>query len=184
MKASLKLITALSILLFAISCGKDDEAPVNPIVGKWKLKEITFVNAPTGFVPALVSDESESSIWGEDSYTMEFFSDGTYERELNNIFQGGGLDDSGSWELDDDDLDLDADLTETEELPFSFTVTSITGDRKIILATKDLWLAWPESIVNDPKALDTLETEELSDFFGEYGAIVEFDVSMDFRKVQ
>lgn len=184
MKSILKLTLAIAITVFGISCS-DDEPKVDPIVGEWELKEITFLEPPSGYQRAS-SEESDESIWNEDSYTINFFADGTYERELNNAQSANGatdLEDNGEWDLDGDDLDLDEDETDTQDLAFSFTVVDEISDREMNLEGDELWFAWPPSIVNDPLALDTLENDEIADFFFEYGEIVEFKANFEFRKI-
>lgn len=171
------LVALLSGLVLFVSCG-EDEPPIDPLVGEWELDEIEFSNPPSGHRLA-TNPVTESTIWGESSYIITFNADGTYERELDR--SQGDVEDEGTWEKDGEDLDLDQDETNADDLVTSFTIDEI-DDKKMTLIGRDAWFAWPPEIVNDPLALDTLENDEINDFFVEYGVIVDFTVTMEFDR--
>lgn len=175
------LLSALALPLLMTSC-KEDEEKINPIVGLWVLDDIEASDLPSGY--AFATNPSTSfTIWGENEYEIEFFSDGFYERELKGTF-AGDLEDDGEWELIGDELDLDQDNADTEDVVTKFTVEGEITERSMTLIGTDSWFAWPPEVLNDPnKPLDTLETnEELNAFFAEYGAIVEVTVTMEFDR--
>jgi hypothetical protein len=63
MKKLLSLLTALLLILFVISCSKDDENPVNPnnptVSGSWKGKA-TFMGITVGYLDASLSQSGTS----------------------------------------------------------------------------------------------------------------------------
>ncbi len=171
------------VVLFLTSCS-DDEEPIHPIVGTWELDEITISEVPSGYQNAF-NQTSDFTFWQEESYTLFFFQDGTYEREVEDSFTfGGDVEDEGEWEIDDEDLDLDQIDGDSDELVLSFTIDGEITERKMTLVGEDFWFVWPPEILNDPNnPLDTLETnEEYVAFFNEYGEIQKCTISMDFDK--
>ena len=167
------LITAA----FLVSCG-DDEPTVNPIVGSWVLDDVEISDPPAGFV--IATNSQQSSVYGESEYLFIFEADGTYIRELER--DNGDFEDEGTWEIDGEDLDLDQDDTNVQGLPTSFRIDGEISDRSMTLITTDTWFAWPQSIIDDEQALDTLEDSEVNAFFEEYGALVEMTFTLDFDR--
>lgn len=167
------LITAT----FLIACG-DDEPDVNPIVGSWELDDVVISDPPAGFV--IATNANQSSVYGESEYLLVFNADGTYIREIERT--EGDFEDEGTWEIDGTDLDLDQDDTNVQGLPTTFTIDGEISDRSMTLVTTDTWFAWPQSIIDDEQALDTLEDNELNAFFNEYGAFVDMTFTMDFDR--
>lgn len=167
------LITAA----FLVSCG-DDEPTVNPIVGSWELDDVVISDPPAGF--QIATNPQQSSVYGESEYLLIFNADGTYIREIERTT--GDFEDEGTWEIDDDDLDLDQDDTNVQGLPTSFTIDGEISDRSMTLVYQDIWFAWPQSIIDDEQALDTLEDSEVNAFFDLYGAEVEMTFTIDFDR--
>lgn len=182
MKKNLLITTLIASLLFIASCGGDDEPTISPIVGKWILDDIEATDLPAGYAFA-INPEGSSTSWFEDEYVIEFFEDGTYERELSNT-SAGDLEDTGEWELDGDDLDLDIDEFDTQDVVTSFTVDGEITDRSMTLIGTDGWFAWPASIVDNPdNPLDTAAASgTLNELFAEYGEIVDVTVTMEFDR--
>ncbi len=130
----------LGALVLFVACD-DDEPKVDPIVGEWELDRFEISNAPTGFMNV----EGRSSDWfGEDRYSIEFFSDGAYNREIDNIPGFGDIDDEGEWELIDNELELDSDDDEIGGVDYSFTLEEEITDREMILSALTTILALPD----------------------------------------
>lgn len=172
------LITAA----FLVSCG-DDEPEISPLVGAWELDDIEASDLPTGYAWA-IDPRGNATAWFEDEYVIEFFADGTYERELSNT-TAGDLEDNGEWELDGDELDLDVEDSDTQEIITSFTVDGEITDRSMTLIGQDGWFVWPPSIVDNPdNPLDTASTQEsLQQLFFEYGEVIQVTVTMEFDRL-
>lgn len=181
MKKNLLVLITITSLVIITSCG-DDEPTVNPLVGKWVLDDVTASDLPSGYAFA-TNPEASSTSWFEDEYVIEFFADGTYERELSNT-TSGDLEDTGEWELDGDDIDLDQDEFDTEDVVTSFTISGEITDRSMTLVGTDGWFVWPPAIVDNPdNPLDTVTTQEsLNALFFEYGEVVDVTVTMEFDR--
>lgn len=178
------LYISLASSLFLMSCSSDDEPAISPLVGSWVLDKITISEPPAGYRFAS-STTPTATILGESSYELEFFEDMTYERTIREtIF--GRVDDDGEWQLTDDELDLIQDNTNVQDLPVTFDLDGDIGERSMTLITKDLWFAWPPSIINDPNTpLDTLANatqEELNAFFNEHGELVTATFELEFDR--
>lgn len=171
------LYTLLVTAAFLISCG-DDEPDVNPIVGNWVLDDVVISDPPAGF--GIATSPNQSDVYGETEYLIVFNADGTYFREIDR--SAGDFEDEGTWELDGDDLDLDQDDTNIQGLPTSFTVDGEISDRSMTLVTRDTWFAWPQELLDDDMAFDTLEGDEINILFENYGQFVEFTFTMDFDR--
>lgn len=176
-----KIVYLFFCILCLYSCN-DDEPTVNPIVGKWVLDDIEATDLPTGYIFA-TNPQASSTSWFEDEYVIEFFADGTYERELSNT-SAGDLEDTGEWELQGTDLDLDMDEFDTEDVVTRFTVEGEITDRSMTLIGEDGWFVWPPSIVDNPdNPLDTASASNtLNELFAEYGEIVDVTVTMEFDR--
>lgn len=181
MKRIFYLLLASSV--FMISCG-DDEPTINPIVGEWVLDQITISNPPDGY--AFAVSTTPTNLYGESSYEIEFFADGTYERTINtpNRFE-----DEGTWELSNDELELDQDETNVQGLPLDFEVDgTISEERGMTLITNDdQWFVWPPAILAEFEpgvtALDTADTQEkLNALFADYGELQTVTMELEFEK--
>ncbi|MEQ9303927.1 MAG: hypothetical protein RJQ14_08430 [Marinoscillum sp.] len=120
------LLFTLAVLMIFTSC-KEEEEPVNPLVGIWELDDATLEFS--GF--SYYGFEGDNNVYGEDSYIIEFRKDFTYERELEDIPGLGDIGDEGEWESDGEDLDLD---TNDDDYPigYSFTIVEL-DDRSLLL---------------------------------------------------
>ncbi len=171
------LYVSLALTLFLTSCSSDDGPTIDPIVGQWILDRITITDPPAGYQFAVST--TPTSVYGEDSYEIEFFEDNTYERIIRGTNR---FEDDGTWTLDGDELDLDQDNANIQGLPVTFTVDGEINERGMTLITQDLWFMWPPDIVDDPVALDTADTqEELNALFAEHGELQMATFTLDFE---
>ncbi|MEP4532245.1 MAG: hypothetical protein ABJ004_04110 [Cyclobacteriaceae bacterium] len=149
MKGTLKLLAALSIILISVSCS-DDEPKVDPIVGLWELDDVAREIEQSGFT--YLEYENENDIFGESAYTIEFKSDFTFERILEDVaFSDGStsdLEEEGEWELDGDELDFDAEDDEYGGLGYSFDVLEVTATNLTLSYGED-GTGFPDSKVDD-----------------------------------
>lgn len=175
------VLLSLAVLILA-SC-KEDEEPVDPLVGVWVLEDVEVTGSNTDFARYYGSG---SSVYGESSYVFTFNADLTYERELENLPVNGNQiidsDDSGEWEKDDDELDLDIDESEVNGLDDSFIIEELTNENLIL--SYDIQLeALPDFIVQDEQVQDTVETQEqINALFDEYGELITLEYTLEFEK--
>lgn len=190
MKASLKLIAAMSLILFIVSC-KDDEKPVDPILGVWELDDVSLSVSDSEY--AYLQYNKENDLFGESSYTIEFKGDFTYERILEDVPLSNNtldnIEEEGEWELDGDELDFDSDEQEINGLNYSFTVASKTTS-KLTLTYSEIQRAFPQSKVTDWFADGTLDNEgrwtvtedQLDSLVANFSQPVDFNYKLDFDK--
>ncbi len=106
MKSTLKLLSALGLIIFSVSCGDDEKTPeANPIVGSWVIDTYLIENVPDAYSN---NEGSElSSLFGEDSYVLEVLANGTYNRALSFSSPSEVFDESGEWLLEENSFLLD-----------------------------------------------------------------------------
>lgn len=152
-----KLLSVLAIgaMVFMVSCDKD-EPKVDPIVGLWELDDATISGAPTDY--SLLNGTGNSLYAGEESYSIEFFSDGFYEREIA-FSDGQNIEEEGFWEIVGDELQLDPD--DESGLIESFTIEEEASQRSLVLSGERTFETWPDSIIIN--VLPTITTAEQFD---------------------
>ena len=166
MKQKLLLsINTIFLFLIITSCGDDDEPEVNPIVGLWKLNnvEIDAQGVEFDYLDQTTENElSQNNLVGERNFTMEFNTDFTFERILEDVtFTNGSrrnINETGEWELEGDDLDLFLDGQEINGLPYSFDLEENT-DSDLILTYSETGSAFPQSKIDEWFADGTINNE-------------------------
>ncbi len=161
MKKLLLIFTLGAIVLF-VSCD-DDEPKIDPIVGLWELDDAIISDAPSNFSNV---EGSGPNIYGEDTYTIEFFQDGLYEREID--FPAGSffsdIDEEGEWEVNGDELELDPDRSQISGLDYSFSLEEDISDREMLISSLSEVLAFTDQFVADFNATqDTITSQEVFD---------------------
>ncbi len=153
------MATLLGFLLVFSSCD-EDEPKVEPIVGKWILDDVEISEAPTGFSNV---EGTSNSLYGEEEYSIEFFDDFEYNRELLNVPSiGGDVDDEGVWELIGDEITLEPD-NEIGGLDYSFTVVEEIDDRLTITTQSSTPAFSDQFIVAFNETSDTITSQESFD---------------------
>jgi hypothetical protein len=176
MKIFLQSVFVVSTLLFVMSCSDDAPAP-DKIIGTWKLDDAIYSNAPSGYQ---LSEGTANSVYGEEVYQIKFFDDNTYERDLS----GNGVtgEDEGDWKKEGDDLTLDYDKGNTGFV-LEFTIVEEVTDKNLELSASASILAFPDDILNDAQALDTITTQEsYIKFIEEYANSINLDVQYSFDR--
>lgn len=129
--------------------GCKEEEKVDPIIGLWELDDASMKINSSGF--SYYDFDGENNIYGESSYTIEFFDDFTFEREINDVFTGiayEDLNEEGEWEKKNGALDLDSEDDEIGGLPYSFEIIELT-DRTLTLEYEDTRYAFPNAKIDD-----------------------------------
>lgn len=181
MKKLVQLFTLVTFsMIFFISC-KDDEPKIDPIIGEWELNEVSYSDASSEF--SRFNGGTDDNVYGETKYTITFNSDQTYLRELK--IQGGTFEDDGEWELDGDELILDQDDSDLTGLILEFDIEEDITVEELVISANAVFFAYPDAIVNDPLALDTLDTatdEEIEAFNLEHIEQFSMTVTLELEK--
>ncbi|MEO9475550.1 MAG: hypothetical protein ABJG41_08445 [Cyclobacteriaceae bacterium] len=170
MKGTLKLLAALSIILFTVSCSDDEPKPAPHEVGDWELDSFFITDLPSDYQlnDGRTFGVSEILFGGIqfESYTITINANGSFSRKIG-LINSPNLNDDGSWEIDDDDFEL-----VTEDGDELFGIEKNESDQ--------LWLSTPATfgLVKDD-ILDTLSQAWVNSLTDEeYNAL--FDpVSLD-----
>lgn len=187
MKNYLLGILAIGALTFV---GCKEEEKIDPIIGLWELDDASLEFNSSGY--SYYEYEGENNVYGESSYTIEFKDDFTFEREIEDVYDGTGiidLNEEGEWEKKDDELDLDAEDTEIGGLPYSFTIVEVT-DRSLTLTFEDSryvyanakideWLA--DGTINS-SGVFTVSEEEIDSIRTNFRVLVDATVTLEFDK--
>ncbi len=172
------LAILLGALILFVSCD-EDEPKIDPIVGLWELDRVEISDVPSGFASL---EGSGSTAYGEDSYTIEFFSDFTYEREIDNIPDFGDIDDEGEWSIDGDELELDPE-DEVGGLTYSFTIDEEIDDRELIVSSLTTFQTYSDQFQADWEAnFDTISFDANGDAL--YPEILNAVLEENFQSVQ
>lgn len=156
MKNLLFVLSICTLVLFA-SCD-EDEPKIDPIVGLWELDRYEISDAPSGFSNV---EERRSTAYDEDSYTIEFFTDFNYNREIEGIPGFGDVDDEGEWSLNNGELELDSDDDEVGGVDYTFNLDEDITDRELILSASASIIGLSDQFIADFQATqDTITTEE------------------------
>ena len=145
------LISALGLMMLWTSCG-DKEPEINPLVGVWRLDEITLEILEDGYES---NEGTGSSLHGESQYTLEFKQDFTFNRELEGSTDN--LTETGVWEQDGEFIDLDPDEPKIGGLFYGFTVIEIT-DRELFIEYEEESSAFSDANINKWVGDGTLES--------------------------
>lgn len=173
------LVFVSAACLGLVSC-KDEEPKVDPIVGKWELDEAITDGSDAAYS---FYYGSANSVYGEDSYLFEFKADLTYERDIDNIPGFGDVNEDGEYEKTATDLDLDPS-DEIQGLASSFEIVELTATTLILKFIEEDVAVFPNTILADEVALDTISSQESFDkFFAEYGAYIDLEITMELDKL-
>lgn len=185
MKLFTNLFTKLFLLgvIVGVLFGCDDSEPEpDPIIGTWILDDVMVSDAPAGFV---LGNEGESSdLFGEDEYSIRFFEDMTYERELDGIFltNGGDVEDEGEYSLDEDFLELIPDTdSEIQGLGYEFDLEEPVNEKDLVLSYTSSYTSF-----NDDDLFAILDSVESITTFDSllaiHGQLISVKVSLHFDK--
>ncbi|MBU2913494.1 hypothetical protein [Reichenbachiella agariperforans] len=163
----------LALLAVLISC-KEDEEKIDPIVGTWILDDAIYSDAPVGYS---YSNRTYQSMYGESEYSIRFYDDMTFERELEDlIFQdGSGVEDEGTYELDEEYLMLEPE--ESVGLSTDFKLVDPVTERDLVLSTSATIGALSDAVI------DTITSQEsYNTVFAEHAQSITLNIMMNFDK--
>ena len=146
------------------ACKEPEPEPIPIIVGTWERDIYVLTDLPATFQN--FEGYASESIFGEESYTLEFKQGGTYSRKI--AYVGPDSNDTGAWTHEGDDLTLDSDDADIDTEEFEVE-EDITANQLIIsqviafsllpdAVTDTLTAAWanahPESLDPHYKTVD------------------------------
>ncbi len=174
MKRNLLVYGIMVGMVSLVACGDDDGPSIDPLVGEWKVEEVTLSNLPAEFDK---NEGTEDNLYGESSYVFEFNEDMTYDREIDNIPGIGNIDDEGEWEVDNEELELDADGAGFD-LIYDYEILELATDDLEIQGER-IFRFLPDA-VTDTAVVETVE--ELRALFDEYGQNLTVTVTMKLER--
>ncbi|UXP31410.1 hypothetical protein N6H18_13725 [Reichenbachiella agarivorans] len=173
MKNVMNKILLLGLIAVLFACSEDEKKP-DPIIGTWILDDAIYSDAPAGYS---FQEGTFQTLYGETEYSIRFYEDLTFERELKGLTfsNGSGVEDEGTYELDDEFLTLDPDSD--IGLDTDFDLVEAVTERDLKISTSASFNALPDA------TLDTITSQASYDSISaKYSQAITLKITMNFDK--